>query len=125
MSPRMIVGGETADLTVVRAGSVELVDGLGLMPGTIVDQHFLKRQRFNRLLSAVLAHPDLVGIGIDEKTAIVVSGTGFDVMGEGGVIVLDARKARPLPADPGTPLAAEAVHLALLRDGMKYDLSGK
>lgn len=122
MSPRMIVGGDTADLTVVRAGSVELVDGLGLMPGTIVDQHFLVRRRFNRLLSAVLAHPDLVGIGIDERTAIIVSGTAFDVMGEGGVLVLDARGTQPLPAEPGAPAAADRMRAALLRDGMDYDI---
>ena len=124
MSPRMIVGGETADLKVVRAGSVEMVDGLGLLPGTIVDQHFLKRQRFNRLLSAVLERPDLVGIGIDERTAIVVTGTGFDVIGEGGVLVLDAREAHRFAAAPGAPAAADCLRAALLRDGMWYDLSG-
>jgi len=124
MSPRMIVGGETADLKVVRAGSVAMVDGLGLLPGTIVDQHFLKRQRFNRLLSAVLERPDLVGIGIDERTAIVVTGTSFDVIGEGGVLVLDARGAQPLAAAPGAQAAADCLRAALLRDGMGYDLSG-
>jgi cyanophycinase len=124
MSPRMIVGGETADLEVVRAGSVELVEGLGLLPGTIVDQHFLRRQRFNRLLSAVLEHPDLVGIGIDEKTAIVVTGTTFEVLGESGVLVLDARGAQPLVAATGAPTAADGLRAALLREGMAYDLAG-
>jgi len=124
MSQRMIVGGETADLTVVRAASVAMVDGLGLLPGTIVDQHFLRRQRFNRLLSAVIERPDLVGIGIDEKTAIVVTGETFEVVGESGVLVLDARRARPPEAAPGAPVAADDLRAALLRDGMRYDLSG-
>lgn len=123
MSPRMIVGGETADLTVVRAGSVEMVDGLGLLPGTIVDQHFLVRRRFNRLLSAVLERPDLVGIGIDEKTAIVVSGTSIEVFGEGGVLVLDARGADVRGAEKGAPFAGEGVRASLLRDGMTFDLA--
>ncbi len=118
MSPSMIVGGETADLTVVRAGSVELAQGLGLFPGTVVDQHFLKRQRFNRLLSTVLEHPDVVGIGIDEKTAIIVSGTGFDVLGESGVLVLDARGTAKSETGP----AAGTARLTLLRGGMRYDL---
>jgi len=123
MSPTMIVGGETADLTVVRAGSVAIVDGLGLFPGTVVDQHFLKRQRFNRLLSTVLEHPDLVGIGIDEKTAIVVTGTGFEVLGESGVLVLDARGTAKLESGaPGRP-AEGTVRLSLLREGMKYDIA--
>ena len=123
MSPRMIVGGETADLKVVRAGSVEMAEGLGLLTGTIVDQHFLKRQRFNRLLSAVLESPDLVGVGIDEKTAIVVTAPTFEVMGESGVLVLDARGAGVQGAEPGAPTAGVGLRAALLRDGMRYDLS--
>jgi len=123
MSPRMIVGGETADLTVVRGGSVEMSEGLGLLQGTIVDQHFLRRQRFNRLLSAVLERPDLVGIGIDEKTAIVVTGTRFDVIGESGVLVLDARGREVPGADAGAPRAGEGVRLSLLRAEETYDLA--
>jgi len=123
MSPSMIVGGDTADLTVVRSGSVAIVNGLGLFPGTVIDQHFLKRQRFNRLLSTVLEHPDLVGIGIDEKTAIVVTGTAFEVLGESGVLVVDARgTARPQTGAPGVP-AHGAAKLTLLRAGMKYDVA--
>jgi cyanophycinase len=123
MSPRMIVGGETADLTVVRGGSVEMAEGLGLLQGTIVDQHFLRRQRFNRLLSAVLERPDLVGIGIDEKTAIVVTGTSFDVLGESGVLVLDARGREVPGADAGAPRAGDGVRLSLLRAAETYDLA--
>lgn len=123
MSPRMIVGGETADLTVVRGGSVEMVDGFGLLPETIVDQHFLVRRRFNRLLSAVVERPDLVGIGIDERTAIVVSFPSFEVMGEGGVLVLDARGASMHEAEKGAPHACEGIRTSLLRDGMTFDLS--
>jgi len=123
MSPRMIVGGDTADLTVVRRGSVEMVDGFGLLPGTIVDQHFLVRRRFNRLLSAVVERPDLVGIGIDERTAIVVSFPSFEVMGEGGVLVLDARGAVTHGAEKGDPHACKGIRTSLLRDGMTFDLT--
>jgi cyanophycinase len=123
MSSVMIVGGETADLKVVRAGSVETVEGLGLLAGTIVDQHFLRRQRFNRLLSAVLARPDLIGIGIDERTAIVVTGSRFEVIGEGGVLVLDARGGKVSDSALGAPAAAEGVRLSLLREGTTFDLS--
>jgi cyanophycinase len=125
MSPLMIVGGETADLTIVRSGTVATAKGLGLFPGAIVDQHFLKRQRFDRLLSAVCDHPDLVGVGIDEKTAIIVSGSTFEVLGESGVLVLDARAAAVSAAEKGAPAAAAAVRLALLRSGMSYDLAAR
>jgi len=111
MSSTMILGGETADLTAVRSGSVATKDGLGLLPGSIVDQHFLKRQRFNRLLSAVLDHPDLVGIGIDERTAIVVDGSRLEVLGESAVLVLDARGG------------SGDVRLRVLRSGAELDLA--
>lgn len=101
MSSEMITG--KADLKAVRSGRTELVEGLGLWPEAIVDQHFHARQRFNRLLSAVLDRPKLVGVGIDEDTAVVVSGAVFEVIGDGGVTVLDARTARPAEAAADQP----------------------
>jgi len=91
MSQRMIIG--NAELEAIVRDGTPLADGLGLWPGTIVDQHFHRRRRFNRLLSAVLDHPDQIGIGIDERTAVIVQGDGFEVMGESSVLVIDARRA--------------------------------
>jgi cyanophycinase len=125
LSPKMIVGGETADLTVVRSGSVAMAEGLALLPGTIIDQHFLKRQRFNRLLSAVLDHPDLVGIGIDEKTAIVVEGTSFEALGESGVLVLDARGGSGESSRSEVQSGVGAVRLMFLRGGTTFDLASR
>ena len=70
MSPRMITG--NGDFTVIDAAQVETRPGLGLLEGTIVDQHFVKRQRENRLFGLVLAHPEVLGVGIDEDTALLV-----------------------------------------------------
>lgn len=47
--------------------------GFGFLPGVIIDQHFIKRNRFSRLRHVVEENPKLVGIGIDENTALVVS----------------------------------------------------
>ena len=91
MSQRMIIG--NAELEAIVRNGTPLANGLGLWPGTIVDQHFHRRRRFNRLLSAVLDHPDQIGIGIDERTAVIVQGDGFEVMGESSVLVIDARRA--------------------------------
>src|SRR5512147_1417882 len=74
MSTVMITG-DDMDLQAITARKTDTKPGLGLWPQVIVDQHFLKRQRHNRLLSGVLDHPDLVGVGIDESTAVVVTGT--------------------------------------------------
>jgi len=91
-SPLMITG--DGDFTIIAADNVELWEGLGLFPGVIVDQHFVARQRQNRLISVVLEHPDLLGVGVDEATAVWVKPDGtFEVVGEGWVMVFDARKA--------------------------------
>ena len=91
-SPLMITG--DGDFTVITADNVELWQGLGLFPGVIVDQHFVARQRQNRLISVVLEHPELLGVGVDEATAVWVRPDGtFKVVGEGWVMVFDAAGA--------------------------------
>lgn len=100
---------------------IEVRLGLGFLHGAIVDQHFLKRERHNRLLSAVLERPGLVGVGIDESTAIEVSPDGrWHVLGESDVIVYDARRARVTA--PGAPLlGATDIRVHLLPSGSVYD----
>ena len=120
MSRLMITG--DADLTSITAGRTVTAQGLGLWPEVIVDQHFLKRQRNNRLISVVLDHPDLVGVGIDETTAVFVTGQSFEVLGRNSVVVLDARKARVEAVPKGELAAGRGLKLAVLRAGMKYDL---
>jgi cyanophycinase len=91
-SPLMITG--EGDFTVIRAGSVELVRGLGLFRDVIVDQHFIARRRSNRLISVIFEHPELLGVGVDEDTAVWVRPDGtFQVLGDRCVMVLDARAA--------------------------------
>lgn len=85
---------DAAHFPPVARDSFEIASGLGFLPGTIVDQHFQQRARQGRLLSAVLEHPDLVGVGIDEATALVVRPDGlWEVLGESSVQVIDARRA--------------------------------
>ncbi len=119
MSEIMITG--EADLVSVRSGATKTAPGLSLWPEVIVDQHFLKRQRFNRLLSAVLDHPAKLGVGIDEETAVVVTREGWEVIGDSNVMILDARAA--LLSDKTSTenlLAATSVTLHTLRPGMKW-----
>ncbi len=109
MSPRMITG--NGDFTVIDAAQVETRPGLGLLPGTIVDQHFVKRQRENRLFALVLAHPDELGVGIDEGTALLVEdGRRGSVVGDGVVMLVDGRST------PG------ALLVRLARPGQAVDL---
>lgn len=66
--------------------NIEFATGLGLLEHTIIDQHFLKRNRYNRLISALAAHPTMVCIGIDEGTAIIVHGNQATVAGDSQVV---------------------------------------
>jgi len=112
-----------------------LSSGLGLWPEVIVDQHFVKRNRRKRLEAAIESKPDLVGVGIEESTAVIVNGRGFEVIGKGPVLVLDRRKHAVVddkekakgPADDKVSTASSAVAAEnpaayTLTSGMKFDL---
>ncbi len=93
MSRHMITG--KAELEALLKSTTELVEGLGLWPGVIVDQHFLARRRWARLFTAVADHPDQIGVGIDEQTAVIVDPDGsWQVIGRGPVVVIDGRKSK-------------------------------
>jgi len=92
--------------------------GFGFWPEVIVDQHFVRRHRFNRLKQAVLEHPTLLGVGIDESTGVVVTGRQFEVIGASDVIIIDAR---PLSSQANEG-STQDVSTHVLRAGMRYDL---
>ncbi len=83
----MIVGGDSE--TNPRVEVVEMGPGMGFLPGVVIDQHFSQRGRLGRLISALAQQPAVMGFGIDENTAVVVSGDEFEVVGEGAVTIVD------------------------------------
>ena len=121
----MITG--DGDFTVIRAGNVELWKGLGFFQGVIVDQHFVARQRYNRLISVVLEHPELLGVGVDEETAVWVRPDGtFKVLGEGWVVVFDASDSNISRGRRGAGEVTLGVHdmrTHVLQPGEVFDLS--
>ncbi|HEV3342302.1 MAG TPA: cyanophycinase, partial [Pirellulales bacterium] len=89
-----VVGGTSAGAAIMSPimilrdkPEVQTGPGFGFLPGTVVDQHFLKRNRQSRLLKVLDAYPDLVGLGIDEGTGVVVEGNQLSVVGESQVVV--------------------------------------
>ena len=71
-------------------GSLQMAPGFGLIPGVIIDQHFAQRGRIGRLVAGVAQNPRILGIGIDEDTAIVCDDQScFRVLGSGAVYVAD------------------------------------
>ena len=106
-------------LTVDRENVVTAA-GFGLLRGVVVDQHFLRRKRHNRLISLVLERPTEIGAGIDESTALVVGADGrWEVIGASQVVVYDARPARV--TGRGTSLGAAGVRLHILPAGSTFD----
>ena len=81
--------GDTATNTVMM-GDHEV--GLGFLRNVAIDQHLLRRNRQFDLLEVITAHPELLGIGLDENTAIIVQGDEFEVIGASYVVVYDAER---------------------------------
>lgn len=85
MGDLMITG--EGDFSKIEAGAVEIAPGMEFLPGFIFDQHFIKRKRMNRLVSAILANKDHVGIGIDEGAALMIEKGKLTVI-HGNIIVM-------------------------------------
>ncbi len=121
----LMITGE-GNFTVIRAGAVELKRGFGFFPGVIVDQHFVARQRQNRLFTVILEHPELLGVGVDEDTAVWVKPDGnFEVLGVGTVMVIDAKPAtieRRAGAEATQLLAARGLKVHVLLRGDRFDV---
>jgi len=88
MSETMLVRGTNASS--FRIGELSMAPGLGLLPNVIIDQHFAERGRIGRLIGAVSQNPRVLGIGVDEDTAIVLQRRQFSVIGSGAVYLVDA-----------------------------------
>jgi cyanophycinase len=138
----VIVGGTSAGASVVsehmvgygapgaqpKFRMVAPAQGLGLLPGVIVDQHFSQRERFGRLMNLVASSPDLLGIGLDEDTSILVTDeTDLEVVGKGSVFCVDMRTALTdaATARGTTPLMISGAGVHFLPHGARFDLASR
>jgi cyanophycinase len=96
-------------------------EGLSFIKNVAIDQHVLARNRQFDMFKILKEHPELLGLGIDEDTAIVVQGNEFEVIGENYVLVYDgtfwSREGSSLKTLP-----EKANTFYFLRKGDKYDL---
>jgi cyanophycinase len=129
MSEFMITGnekrtkGEEGSWEVIWADDVEHTEGFGFVTQAVIDQHFVTRRRHNRLIAVVLQNPALVGVGIEEATAVLVRPDGkYEVLGEGQVIVYDARRAMTAKSADGH-LGGHGLTMHVLLPGDVYDLA--
>jgi cyanophycinase len=124
LSEHMIALGESGSTP--RRRLVHLAKGLGLAPDLVIDQHFRRRDRLGRLLTALSYNPAPLGVGIDEDTAAIISGNGeLAVLGAGAVMVVDASQMKFTDSHAvhrGQPVAMMGVKLDFLTTGCRYDL---
>ncbi|MBE9036892.1 cyanophycinase [aff. Roholtiella sp. LEGE 12411] len=123
MPDKMIVEGDSQ--TNPRIEVVEMGPGLGFLPGVVIDQHFSQRGRLGRLIAALLQEPAVLGFGIDENTAMVVTDNQIEVIGEGVVTIVDESEATYNNLDEilkDEPLAIFNSKLHILPNGYKFDL---
>jgi cyanophycinase len=99
----------------------EIDRGLGFVgPAVFVDQHFLKRGRFGRMLPLMVRQGYKLGVGVDENTAAIFRGDTVEVVGYKGALVVDLTDAHSDPALPG--FNVRGARLSYLDRGDRYDL---
>jgi cyanophycinase len=104
---------------------VDLTNGLGIIPELLVDQHFHNRNRMARLMSAIAAHPDKLGLGIDEDTcAAFEDNFTFRVIGKGTITVIDPGEllhTNYLESDDTSPISLHKLTVHVLSQGDRYN----
>lgn len=110
----------------IQKGNIETAKGFGFIKSAIIDQHFLKRKRHNRLITLMCEHPNLLGIAIDEATAIVVyPDDTFEVIGRNQVLVYDPTEAKNIREGKNGNLGITGMKMHLLISGDKFDIKTK
>ena len=125
MSETMITSG--LDDEAPKKCTVKMAPGLGLIQGVVIDQHFAQRGRIGRLLAAVAQNPKVLGIGLDEDTAIIVKPDNtFEVIGSNAVTILDginSNYSNVSESHPDDILAMTDITIHILPKNHEFDLS--
>ncbi|UNC90691.1 cyanophycinase [Candidatus Contubernalis alkaliaceticus] len=128
MSDTMIIGGDSDEAPHI--STLSLAPGLGFLEESVVDQHFAQRGRIGRLLSVIACNPNILGIGIDEDTAVVVFPRGeLEVIGSNSVTILDGTRVEYSNvselSDGKQSLSITGVTLHALSSGARYSLKDR
>ncbi|WP_114781567.1 cyanophycinase [Botryobacter ruber] len=124
MSEVMIKGGSAKESLL--KGAVKIGRGLGLISGVIIDSHFVIRGRFGRLMEAVVAHPNTIGIGLGEDTGVLITeGHMIETIGSNLVVIADGHAlgyTNYPEIEKGRPVAIENMLMHVLSKGNVYDI---
>lgn len=123
MSTVMVAGGQSGPTP--RQKMAKLSRGLGLIDSVIIDQHFTERNRVSRLVAMVSYNPGLLGIGIDEDTAALISPDGvIEVIGRGSVLIVDGSRMESdiEHVNGSTPPTISNAVIHFVAEGGRYNL---
>src|SRR5499426_1732835 len=124
----MLVGSPGVGISKV-SDALHMTPGLGLAKNMIIDQHFSERGRIRRLLGAVAQNPRMLGVGIDEDTAVVVESDGkFYALGSGAVYIVDGHDLSHTnisEASFSRALSVFGVKLHVLSSGDRFDVHSR
>ena len=125
-SQTMVYGGAANDS--LRKGAVRMTAGFGLVPGVIIDTHFLERGRFSRLMEIGATNPEYLGIGLGEDAAVLFEDDVMRVFGPGHVIVVDSSQvtgSNVFDLADGEAVSVNNVIMHALVDGCGYSLTDR
>jgi cyanophycinase len=132
LSALMMAGGTgvggNSNGSAARKGMVDVVAGFGLLQDIIIDQHFSQRGRMGRLLSVFAGTPGLIGIGLDEDTAVLINREGtLETLGSNMVTIVDGRNTISdfFDRQDGEVLSITGSSLHALARGRLFDVDAR
>jgi cyanophycinase len=122
-SESMICGGDSKDAAF--KGEIITSTGFGLVRDIIFDTHFIRRGRIGRLFEIIVTNPKILGVGLEENTALLIRKDRMEAVGEGMAILVDGRhitNSNLLDIDKGKPLSIENMTLHVMSQTDVYHL---
>ena len=123
LSSHMVAFGTSGETP--RFRMAQMIAGFGLVPEMIIDQHFRQRDRIGRLLSLVALNPGLLGVGVDEDTAVLINSDNvLEIVGRHSVTIVDGHEmysdAYQVKGHEGITISGAKLHV--LTPGRRFDL---
>ena len=123
LSSHMVAFGTSGETP--RFRMAQMIAGFGLVPELIIDQHFRQRDRIGRLLSLVALNPGLLGVGVDEDTAVLINSDNvLEIVGRHSVTIVDGHEmysdAYQVKGHEGITISGAKLHV--LTPGRRFDL---
>ena len=123
VSESMIIEGSSENA--ILKGEIKTTAGFGLLNNIIFDTHFMHRGRIGRLFQILLSNPEILGVGIEENTGLMITGNRMEAIGPGMTILLDGRSIRNsnlLEIRDGAPLSIDNLTLHVMSKTDVFDL---